>query len=435
MRILFLGINYWPEQTGIGVFNTWRCEYLARCGHSVTMCTAFPYYPEWNVPRERQGRLIQVEERNGVTIRRSAIYVPKELTTFKRLVHEASFTVGCAIRAASGRKPDVIVAVSTPLGTGLAARMLGGLWRIPFVFHVEDLQPDAAVDLGMLRKGSLTKGLYALERMVYRRAALISAITPNIAARIVAKGIPPQKVTVFGHGVDEALFRVPVMGGGARFRSASGLNRRFLVAHAGNMGVKQGLDVVLDAAAKAREIADLLFLLVGDGAARAALEKKARALQLTNVLFMPLQPREVYLDMLAASDVSLITQQRVVSDIVFPSKTETLLAAGRAVIGSVNSGSEVARVLREAQAEVVEPEDPDALLDAILRLRADPEQRRAMGEAGRNYARSRWAGTAMLAHMERCLIDVATGERPGVARLRELHNEDTHKQPIQAEGR
>ena len=152
----------------------------------------------------------------------------------------------------------------------------------------------------------------------------------------------------------------------------------FWLFTAGNMGLKQGLDVVLGAAELSRGDEGIDYLLVGDGAAHASLEKRAAARALSNVHFMPLQPHAEFMALLAATDVSLITQQRVVANIVFPSKTLTLMAAGRPVIASVNSESEVARVVRKARAGlVVEPENPSALFDAVKALRND-----AHGEAG-----------------------------------------------------
>jgi colanic acid biosynthesis glycosyl transferase WcaI len=261
----------------------------------------------------------------------------------------------------------------------------------------------------MLRKGRVTGALYAVEHLAYRKATLISTITDSMAARIVAKGFSPEKVALFRHGVLQELFEVPIEGGGTRFRQMFGLEGKFLVTHCGNMGVKQGLSVVLDAATQGRHLPELVFLLVGDGAARPDLQSVARARDLENVLFLPLQPNEVFLDFLAASDISLITQQRSVSDIVFPSKTETLLAAGRAVIASLNSSSEIANTLKMAGGEIVAAEDPGALLMAVLRLKANPDRRRAMGEVARTYARGRWAGSAMLTEMEARLTQVAAG--------------------------
>lgn len=240
------------------------------------------------------------------------------------------------------------------------------------MFHVEDLQPDAALDLGMLQPGRVAKALYRIEAAAYRNAALVSTLTETMRQRIVAKGIPPEKVTLFSGWVDPQLFLIsPVTGSPAP--------RELVVAHFGNMGVKQGLDVVLDAARITADNRQIRYLLVGDGAARPALEAQAASMGLTNLQILPLQPQERFLELLAGAGVCLVTQQANVADIVFPSKVLTLLAAGRPVVASVSAASEVARVVVEAGAgRVVRPEDAGQLASAIVELWQSPARLAAM---------------------------------------------------------
>lgn len=407
MRIAMLGINYWPEETGIAVFSTGRCEYLAERGHDVTMVTGLPYYPRWRVDPAYRGRLFARERRNGVDIRRSYLYVPRRVTTLRRIIHEASFIASSCLRALAGTRPDLLVTVSPPLGLALSSVLLQRRWGMPYVFHVPDLQPDAAVDLGMLPSGPLLRGLYAIERLAYRRAALVTTLTHAMQRRIVDKGIPPERVALSPDWADPALFELPAAGGGTAARRELQLDGRFVVLHAGNMGVKQGLDVVLDAAARTRDRADIVYLLVGDGAARPGLEARAATMALPNLRFLPLQPDPLFRELLAAADLTLVTQQRVVADIVFPSKVLTLLAAAKPVVASLNSSSEVARVVMESQAGLVTPaEDGGALAEAVGMIRDDPARRRRMGEAGRQYARAHWDRERTLAEMEQALLRV-----------------------------
>src|SRR6516165_61095 len=179
MRILIVSINYWPEETGIGAFTTYRAEYLASVGHDVTVCTTFPYYPEWTVSADYAGRIFSTEERNGVRIIRSYAYVPNPVTSTRRVLHEASFIVTSLMRAIGQARPDVLFVVSPPLGLAMSAIVLSRIWRIPYVFEVEDLQPDAAADLGMLPIWAL-KLMYKVESVAYRNAALVSTITKGM---------------------------------------------------------------------------------------------------------------------------------------------------------------------------------------------------------------------------------------------------------------
>jgi colanic acid biosynthesis glycosyl transferase WcaI len=400
MRILVLTVNYWPERTGIGAVLTRRCEYLASAGHEVTVCTGMPYYPEWKVYPGYNRKLFLRETRNGVNILRSWIWVPSKVTSAKRVAFEASFLASSLLRALGSSKPDLLLIESPPLGLGLSAIFLSKWWKIPYVFDVMDLQPDAAADLGMLPKPVLPL-LYRLEAMAYRHASLISTVTGGMRQKIVEKGISPARVVVVPPPADNSLFAVGNGVGGNEFRRKHGLEEKFLVTHTGNMGVKQGLDVMLDAALQLREQRELAFVLAGDGSMKPRLQERAAALKLANLTFLPLQEHAEYLQMLAATDMALIVQQSSVSDIVFPSKTVTLLSAARAVGASVSANSEIGRVISESGGGIVtEPENVDALSAAIKDFFQYPAKRLAMGQAGRQYAIENWDENRVLSRLE-----------------------------------
>jgi colanic acid biosynthesis glycosyl transferase WcaI len=407
MRILVLTINYWPEQTGIGAVLTRRCEYLASAGHDVTVCTGMPYYPEWRVHPAYARKLFLREQRNGVVILRSWIWVPKKVTSAKRIVFEASFLASSLLRAIQNRKPELLLVVSPPLGLGISAVLLSRWWKIPYAFDVEDLQPDAAADLGMLPRPVLPV-LYRLEAMAYQNAALISTVTEGMRQKIVAKGVPADKIVVVPPPADNSLFGVGNVVAGHAFRHKHGLDGKFIVAHSGNMGVKQALDIVLEVALRLREQREFIFLLAGDGAMKSRLEKRAAALDLANVCFLPLQEQGEFLQMLAAIDLGLIVQQSTVSDIVFPSKTVTLLAAARPVGAAVSANSEIGRVIRRSGGGIVtEPENAEALTATIQDLLCDPAKRLAMGECGREYALQHWNETRVLSSFEAHLLQTS----------------------------
>ena len=406
MRILILGINYWPEETGIGAFTTYRAEYLAAQGHEVTVCTTFPYYPEWKVAGAYAGRLVSSETRNGVRILRSYAYVPSRVTSVKRVLHEASFIASSLARALFHARPDLLLVVSPPLGLALNAFVLSRLWRIPYVFDVEDLQPDAAAELGMLPKPILNL-MYKVERFAYRHAALVSTITAGMQSRIIEKGVPEARSVLFEPRSDNSLASLS-SDEGLAFRCKCSLEGKFIVSHSGNMGVKQGLEVILEAAALNRNDESTVFLIVGDGAVRNKIQERARELELNNVLFLPLLASLEFRGFLNASDICLVTQQRSVSDMVFPSKTVTYLAAGCPVIASVNRNSEVGRTIEESGAGlVVEPENAHALVSAVQQLRAGDIAR--YGRNARQYATMRWSPERVLGFFQEKLVEVALG--------------------------
>lgn len=400
MKVLILSINYWPEVTGIGAFTTYRAEHLAAAGHEVEVCTTLPYYPDWKVAAEYSGKYGLTEMRNGVRIVRSYAYIPNPVTPIRRILHEASFVMGVTLRALLRKRPDVLLVVSPPLGLAAPAILLSRLWGVPYVYDVEDLQPDSAADLGMLPQWAV-KLLYRVESRAYRHARLVTTLTPSMRQRLIEKGLAAEKVELLEPRMDESLMDL-LPEEGAAFRRQYDLGEKFLVTHSGNMGVKQGLDVIVDVAAMSRTDESMLFLCVGNGAECERIKRRAADLNLGNVRFLPLLDEKDFRGLMAASDICLVTQKHSVSEIAFPSKVVTYLAAGRPIVVSVNPECEVAQMARESGAgKVVAAEDPAALLDAICALRRD--DLRKAGENARKYACARWSSARVLGELERSL--------------------------------
>jgi colanic acid biosynthesis glycosyl transferase WcaI len=347
------------------------------------------------------------EERNGVRILRSYAYVPNPPTPVKRILHEASFIASSMLRALAQKRPDLLFVVSPPLGLAVSAIFLSRLWRIPFVFDVEDLQPDSAAELSMLPCWAL-RMLYKVESAAYRHAKLITTLTNGMRSRIIDKGIPAEKVELLEPRVDDSLFDIEEQEGIA-FRKQYCLENKFLVTHSGNMGVKQGLDVIVDAAALNRADDSIQFLMVGDGAVCGRIQHRVAELELRNVRFLPLLDTADFRGLMAASDVCLVTQQKSVSEIAFPSKVVSYLAAGCPVIASVNLDCEIAQTIRESGAgRVVPSEDAAALLSEIQGFQA--EDLREYRKNARMYASRRWSSMRVMGHLEQSLISAARSE-------------------------
>lgn len=412
MRILVLTIHYWPEQTGIGAVLTRRCEYLASLGHEVTVCTAMPFYPEWELRPAYKGKLFFREVHNRVTVLRSWLRVPKRVTGASRVLLEASFLASSFLQAMRSRKPDLLLAVSPPLGLALSAILLGRWWNVPYIFDAQDLQPDAAADLGMLPRPVLPL-LYRLEALAYRNAALVSTVTSSMREKIIAKGISAGKVVVIPPAADAGLFNLGNRDEGQDFRDRHTLGGKFIVAHSGNMGVKQGLNIVLDAAVQLRDQRDIRFLLAGDGVMKPHLQRRALALKLDNVRFLPVQELAEFRQMLAAIDLALIVQQPSVTDIVFPSKTVTLMSAARPIVAAVSVNSEISRVIRESEGGVVtKPENTEELASNIQRLFHDRALLAAMGIRGRRYAFQHWDEARIFSSFESHLMGAIGAPTP-----------------------
>lgn len=319
MRIIVWGINYAPEVTGIAPYNTALCQFLKRRGHDVEMVTTFSYYPAWAKRPEDSGRLGRRDLVEGVPVHRCWHYVPARVSTIKRILHEGTFVATSLIRLLTLRRADVYVVVSPPLLLGAAAAVLRRVKRRPFVFHVQDLQPDAAAGLGMIQKDWLMRALYRLEAIAYSQAARVSGIMAGMLRAFREKGVPEEKLLFFPNGVhlpDPAC--APARG---RFRDRHGFAPNdFLAVYSGNLGVKQGLDVLVTAAAQVRDHR-VRIVICGEGSQRPVLETLVRERSLANVTLLPLQPAEGYTEMLVDSDVCLITQQAGSGGYFFPANS------------------------------------------------------------------------------------------------------------------
>jgi colanic acid biosynthesis glycosyl transferase WcaI len=404
MRVLVLHQHYWPEIAATAQILTDLCEELARAGHDVTVVTAQPSY------RAAEGLLsacAKREERSGVRIRRVWSYVPPRRSISRRLIHYVTFFFASLIAALREPRPDVVLVMSTPpLLLGVSGALLRVLKRVPFVYSVQDLYPDVAIALGILKAGRLTDAVDAVARKLYRAAAHVVALSPAMAEKIVAKGVAPARVRVIPNWADTDAVR-PYPRENA-FAREHGLTGRFVVQYSGNVGLTQGLEQLLDVAV---QLADepVLFAIIGDGNARPALEEAARRRKLPNVKFIPPQPRERLPEVLASCDVGLVTMKRGVANDLVPSKLYGIMAAGRPVLASVELDSEVARVLRAHRCGVlVDAENPAALASSIREMLNNPDELGEMGEAGRASCSSFYSRTACAAQYESVLREVVS---------------------------
>jgi len=389
VKIIVWGINYYPEPTGIGPFNTDLCAFLAERGHQVTMLTTFPYYPWWRKRDSDQGKLYEREELQGVTLCRCWHYVPEKPTTLKRLFHELSFVATSTLRALFMPRADVYIVVSPPLFLGLGATLVRWLrWR-KFIYHVQDLQPDAALGLGMLKPGLAVQALYLLEKWNYGRASLVTGISQGMMTAFRNKGVRAAKAYLFPNWIPDGD-ATELSSSPASFRAANNISPETpLIAYSGNLGMKQGLDVVVEAAALAEKSAEVNqpmvhWAICGEGAARPALHEMIVRTGCAGVHLYPLQPDDLYQALLREADVCLITQQKGTGQFFFPSKMLSILQLGRAVLAVADDSSELARAVREGDfGLVVAPGDAPALLAAAQKMAfAGREQHRQWSANG-----------------------------------------------------
>ena len=407
MRILFYTLNYAPEITGTGKYTGEMAEWLASRGHYVEVIAAPPHYPAWRIDPAYRRRGFHQEHLNGVRVFRVPVYLPegRRIGTRERILLECSFTISSARywlpRLLGRTRYDVIVSICPPLQSAVPAYVYSRLRHIPYVIHVQDLQVDAAVRLGMIRNAVIVRALYGLEKKLLRYAAFVTTITEAMRVRLHTKGVGPDRTAVIPNWADLRevtpgprmnRFRAEVLHAGAE---------HVVVMYAGNMGEKQGLEVLLDAAELLRFDRRIRWVLVGDGVARDKLIKAARMRRLENVIFLAPQPREVLGTMLTAADIQVVIQRNEAADLVMPSKLTNVMAAGRASIVTASPGTTLHRLVTEAGIGLaVPPDDPRSLAEAVLHLAASPDARMEMGARARAYAERHFSQDAIMERFE-----------------------------------
>ncbi|GHB63006.1 WcaI family glycosyltransferase [Persicitalea jodogahamensis] len=405
MRILIYGINYAPELAGIGKYTGEMAAWLAGRGHEISVITAMPYYPEWRVQEPYPGKGWQCEEREGVRVYRCPLYVPKEVTSLRRILHEFSFLASSLrwwLSFLFKKKFDLVISISPPFHLGFLALAYARLRGSQLVTHVQDLQVDAAKELGMIRNERLLALMFRAERLILRGSTAVSTISPGMRRKIVEKGIPADKVLMIPNWVDTEKIKPIPRAESLRTELGIGSEKK-VVLYAGNTGEKQGLEMVVEVAAQLAHHRDLLFVFVGSGGGRERLEALVQERCLTNVRFFPLQPYEKLSALLAMADLHLVLQKKAASDLVMPSKLTGILAAGGCAIVTALPGTSLYQIIREHDMGLlVAPESAEALRHGIEQALATDLS--AYRSNARTYAENQLGRTAILAKMEESLL-------------------------------
>lgn len=399
MRILLIGINYAPELTGIGKYSGEMCEWLANNGHEVRVVSAPPYYPEWKIQENYSGWSYRCEEINGVNIWRCPLWVPSSPSGLKRIIHLASFAVSSlpVILRQALWKPEVVMTIEPPFFCAPAALVCAKLAGGKGWLHIQDFEIDAAFELGILRSRWLRKLVNGFESWIMRRFDRVSTISPKMVERLrVEKKVKENKTTLFLNWVDtKAIYPIATP---SSMREQLGISSDKIVAlYSGNMGEKQGLEVVLESAARLDAEKDILFVLCGDGAAKARLQE--RYANLDNVIWLPLQPLDRLNDLLNMAEIHLLPQRAGAADLLMPSKLTGMLSSGRPVVATADEGTQIAEVLVDCGV-LVEPDNAASFADAVLQLAKHTEKRTVLGEHARAYALKHWAKDEVLRNFD-----------------------------------
>jgi colanic acid biosynthesis glycosyl transferase WcaI len=386
-------------------------------GHRLHVVTSLPWYRHHAIEPGWEGSVVRHERCSWGAVTRVHPFPTDKRNIPARALAFGGFTVLATLVASMSRtRPDAVLAMSPPLTLGMAGWTVARARGVPFVFNIQDVFPDVAVELGVLRNRRVIAAASWLERFSYRRADAVTVLSDDLAENVRAKvaaggerpgARDPAKVRVIPNFVDTARIR-PVDPDNA-YRRQFGLDGKRVVMYAGNVGFSQSLDLIIDAAAALAHEDDVVFVINGGGAAKAELERKARGM--ANVRFVDMQPKDRLPEVLAAGDLHVVPLKRGLARSSVPSKLYSILAAGRPVVASVDPGTEVARTVEAAGAGIaVPPEDAEAFTKAIAWLLDDAARRADQGRAGRRFVET-WASPAAVAGAYEDLFEELVGRR------------------------
>lgn len=389
MRFLIFSNLYRPEPTGVGPMSGGLADALRRAGHEVHVVAANPSYPDWKLFPGYSPWAWTEREEDGVHVHRVPVFIPSKVRGVTRMLHYTSFVAASAfpaVKLALSFKPDVVLLVAPTLLAAPLALACAKLAKAASWVHVQDFEVEAGFTTGELNKsGPVAKAALAYERAVLGSFDRASSISPEMCARLVAKGVAANRVYELRNWADiEGIVPLPSSG----YREEFGIGTPHVVLYSGALAGKQGLETIPRTARLLAGRGDVTFVVCGRGPSRAMLEEAAA--RLPNLVVADLQPKERLGELMALATVHILPQRKDAADLVLPSKLANMLASGRPVVAGAAPGTGLAREV-EGVGVVCEPENAQAFATAIAELLDRPDERLRLGQTARERAVSRWS--------------------------------------------
>ena len=391
MKIFIHTMYYLPDFGSAPILMNELARALAAAGHEVEVVTTLPR----TRGEEFRGLFYSRRVEGRVVVKR--LWTNGAAFPLARLLAWNIYTAGALLNRLGVRRGDVLFLRTPPLQLGVPAFFAKTLRGARVVVNVQDIHPDLAIESGILKNRAAIRFARGLEKGVYGLADRIAVISDGFARNLRAKGVPGGKLTVLPNWVDTDFLEPRPKDNPVSRRH--GFDGKFVVMYSGTISISsnRALERALEAAELLAGDREVVFVLVGEGLKKAALEQKAAALGLTNAVFLPFVPYPELPDLLASSDVLLVPLDRDKSDLSVPSKLYSFMASGRPILGLASPDSEVARLLRENDCGLAaSPDDPAAIAGAVRQLKDAPERRRELGAHAREYAVRRFARDVVL---------------------------------------
>jgi colanic acid biosynthesis glycosyl transferase WcaI len=367
-ELIVYGINFAPELTGIGKYTSDMVDWLVENNVKCTVVTSFPYYPYWQIQKPYKGFFYKKEVNNNglLTIYRCPMYVPKKATGFKRILHEASFLFSSFfVFVILIFKPKIatIFCVAPPFHLCLVAIIYKFIKGATITYHVQDLQIEAAKKLNMVKGKMLLTIFSKIELYIFKNVDEISSISKNMISKLVTQS--NKEVFFFPNWVDNKAF-YPLKNSKLNRKNWGFAENDKIVLYSGSIGEKQGLNQLIELAQFYKINTQIKFIVASSGSYSIKLQSEVNELNITNIYFLPLQPKEVFNEFLNIADVHLILQKKNAADLVMPSKLTTIMAIGGLAIVSCEKGTELYELINDNKLGIlVEPENTNDLKYSI----------------------------------------------------------------------
>lgn len=392
MNILAIMLHWYPyEGPLMPIYSTIFNELMAK-GHKITIVTSFPHYrqgrPEtW---KEFRGKFFQKTTWEGATLIRSYVFAPvfknSKLALFYRALNFISFNISCIIAGLfmTGKQDLIFAPSSPPLTNGICAYIIALFKKIPMIYNIQDIYPDMAIKLGILKNNVVIKIMRLVENFVYRKANKVIVISKEMKRNLISKKIKNYKIEIIPNFVDTSFIKP--MEKKNEFSLRFGLHNKFVVMYAGNIGLPHGLEFVVESAERLAKNLDIIFAFVARGEYKDKIKSLCKSKNLENVIFIPQQPEHKVPQIWASADVSLITYRKYLAECSLPSKLFAIMASSRPVITMVDEGCDIWRIVENAECGIcIPPENPELLEQAILNLYKDNKKRIRMSNNGRKH--------------------------------------------------
>ncbi|TGD82234.1 glycosyltransferase family 4 protein [Hymenobacter wooponensis] len=344
MKILVSSMTFAPDHSGISLYATDFATYAAEQGHEVTAVTAFSWYPKWVKRPEDEGKLFRTDVYKNIKVLRGYLYVPKKVTTISRMVQEVSFILFAFVNFLRAGKQDTIVLFTTPINLGLLGTIFQKLWGAKLIINVQDLQLDAAKSLGMVGKLPIIEIMNEIEKYSYKKADLTTSISTGMIDIIKRKGITDDKIYLWPNWIDVSEAKDKGIQGKFREKFPQYQGKK-IIGYAGNIGIKQGLSVLIDLSERFKDHDDLAFLIIGQGGDLDNLKDYAKSKSIPNLSFIDFLSQEEYFNFLTDADIVFLSQKKDSGDVYFPSKLLGIMAKSKLIFISADKDSEIYKVI------------------------------------------------------------------------------------------